>query len=169
MDGEQFVKILKEEFEVKLGPVTEHQWRRKPSVSPTLLKNALHKLKSQLLYSAITQIVEFHKLNLHHGENVDSFAKRIADKKVLESLRSSKGVYAFYEGQGRLVYIGKTEKNWLFDEMNQRYKGKNAKKVRFRIFKKGRAKQQDARIADVAVYFSAYAIDPQLRASQKHT
>jgi len=161
MDGKQFVGILKE-FGIRIGAVTEVQWRGKQEISPTILRNALHKFESQKLSAAVAPIVEFHKLNLDHGNNKDTLYTRIDDKSVVKDLQASAGIYAFYETQGRLVYVGKIEKNNLLQEMANRYAGK---KVPFRVLKGGKAKREDARIKDVATYFSAYRIDVHLIAN----
>jgi hypothetical protein len=126
MDGKQFVGILKE-FGIRIGAVTEVQWRGKQEISPTILRNALHKFESQKLSAAVAPIVEFHKLNLDHGNNKDTLYTRIDDKSVAN-----------------------------------RYAGK---KVPFRVLKGGKAKREDARIKDVATYFSAYRIDVHLIAN----
>ena len=158
MNGEQLVEVLKE-FEIRVGGATETQWKTKKEISPTILKNALRKFENQKLSSAVAPVVEFHKLNFDHGHNVDTLRRRIDDEVVIENLKRTPGIYAFYETQGRLVYVGKTEKNNLFQEMTQRYAGK---KVPFRVLKGGKAKQENASIKDVATYFSAYKVHDHL-------
>jgi len=158
MDGKQFVSVLKE-FGVQVGAVTESQWKKKADVTPAIFKNALHKFYHQKLSGAVIPIVEFHRLNLYHGNNLDTFAKRIHNDSVVKSLQGAVGVYAFFGAQGRLVYVGKTQKNNLMQEMTQRYGGK---KVPFRVLKDGKAKWEPASIKDVALYFSAYKIDDYL-------
>jgi hypothetical protein len=160
MDGEQFVSILTKEFGLHLSAVTKNQWKGKKAISAIILRNAFKKFERQRLTQAIEPIVEFHRLNFeHNNKNVDTFAKRVDDKRVLEELKGTPGIYAFFIRGGDLVYVGKTEKSNLLQEMNQRYL---TKKVPFRVIKNGKACREDARIRDVADYFSAYKVDQHL-------
>ena len=85
MDGEEFVSILTKEFGLQLNAVTKNQWKGKKAISATILRNAFKKFEHQRLIHAIEPIVEFHRLNFeHNNKNMDTFAKRVDDKRVLE-------------------------------------------------------------------------------------
>jgi len=159
MNGKGLVDVLEEgEFAITVGAVTRHQWRKKAQISPAILRNAFRKLRSQTLDRAIWPITEFHCLDDEHGENVDSFRNRLNNEKVFGALNAQKGgVYAFFDTTGEIIYIGKTAGN-LFNEMQQRYSGRNAKKIRFRAIAKGKAKWEHWPIKDVAQFVSAYGV-----------
>jgi hypothetical protein len=150
MDGKRFVAMLSDEFNVKITPATKSQWKDRSDISPTVLRNALKSLEHQKLSTAIVPICEFHPLVDDHGANVDSFANR------QEELKAAIGIYAFFQAGGRLLYVGKTEKNNLFNEMQQRYWHKS---VAFKVLKAGKAVKTQACIAEMAYYVSAYKVD----------
>jgi hypothetical protein len=159
MKGEDLVKILSDEFSVKIEPMTKSQWRKKKHITPTILRNVQKKLRHQVLDHAIAPIVEFHYLDFDHQSNVDSFASRLNDKKILKQLKERKGgIYAFFDTTGEIIYVGKTS-GVLFTEMEQRYKGKQ---ISFRTLAKGKAKRLSRPIEDVAQFVSAYRIDEPL-------
>jgi hypothetical protein len=158
VDGTEFVNVL-DEFGIFLNGATKSQWRNKKAISATILRNAFRSFERQLLTQAIVPIVEFHRLNFWHNNNRDTFAKRIDNKNVIAKLSEAQGIYAFFTSEGGLVYVGKTEKNSLLNEMNQRYWNK---KVSFRVIKNGKACRDDAYIEDVAAYFSAYNVKAHL-------
>jgi hypothetical protein len=158
IDGEQFVDILTG-MGLKLSPATKTQWKAKNELSVTILRNALNQFQNQILSNAIQPIVEFHELNLDHEKNVDSFLNRIDSAKIVDKMKASSGIYAFFDASGRVAYVGKTEKNNLFNEMENRYWNKT---VSFRALKKGKSSSFSVRLADTAVYFSAYEVSAHL-------
>jgi hypothetical protein len=159
MNGKDFVEAL-DEFDVRLTPATKCQWSSKPNLSRTIVRNALRYVRSQALTAAIKPIVEFHPLKFDHDKATDSFANRIAKKKVVDDLKEHVGgIYCFYDASGKIVYIGKTEKNTLFSEMQQRYKGKD---VEVKLLVRGRAAKPKHKISDLAQYISAYFVDQHL-------
>ncbi len=129
----EFVDILAEmlggenDAELAKNPgIVVANWRsaaqKHRQISKLIIRNASSAASRWKIKTAISPIVEFHRLNFDHGKKLDTFAKRISDESVVSGLREDSGNYAFYEAQGRLVYVGKTEKNTLFDEMNRQYK-----------------------------------------------
>jgi hypothetical protein len=116
-------------------------------------------VRAQTLEGAITSIAEYHYLEdrHEHGKNVDSFANRLNNKKLLTKLQQQEGgIYAFFDSAGELVYVGKTTKK-LFGEMQQRYAGK---RIDFRtLSKNGKPKWNHWKIKDVAQFVSAYGVD----------
>lgn len=56
MTGEQLVRMLEEEFLIKIGAATKSQWRNKKKISPTIFRNALKKVRIQTLERAIVPI-----------------------------------------------------------------------------------------------------------------
>lgn len=159
MDGKEFVSLLVSELKLNIGAATKAQWRNRHDISLAVLRNAFHMFEKQKFFGSIVPITEFHEFSFDHGKNVDSFASRINNKTVENKLkeRDSIGIYAFFDASGRVIYIGKTEKN-LFSEMCQQY----ARRISVRFIKNGRSCPKDARIKDVANYFSAYKIEKNL-------
>jgi hypothetical protein len=157
MTGEQLVRILEEDFSIKIGPATKSQWRKKKRISPTILRNALNKMRAQTLERAIVPIAEYHYLDDDHGKSVNSLANRINNERLIVKLQGQEGgIYAFFDSTGELVYVGKTTKN-LFTEIQQRYSGK---KIHFRtLSKKGKSKWNTWAVKDVAQFISAYGVD----------
>jgi hypothetical protein len=157
MTGEQLVRMLEEEFSIKIGAATKSQWRKKKRISPTIFRNALKKMHIQTLDRAIVPIAEYHYLNFDHGKNVDSLANLLNDKRLATQLQAQQGgIYAFFDSTGELVYVGKTTKN-LFTEIQQRYTGK---KIRFRtLSKNGTPKWNAWTVKKVAQFVSAYGVD----------
>jgi hypothetical protein len=161
MLGTDFVSLLVDELQIKIGPVTKSQWKQKKDISLTVLRNAFGHFEKQKFDEAITPLAEFHKLVLDHGRASKSFASLI-NSKILEyklKEKGSVGIYAFYDASGRVVYIGKTEKMTLFIEMQQRYIHKN---LSIRVIKHGKSAHEHIRISDVARYFSAYKVSKHL-------
>ena len=162
MNGKELTELCSEpEFDIDLSPATKSQWSNLSSVSKAIFRNTLRKHRSHIFNNAIVPIVEFHKFDLFHGHKADSFAKRVNNKQIIEKLRNDnpKGIYAFYGSDGNLIYVGKTEKNSLFNEMAQRY---NSKAIKFKIINKGKARWEKLPIRDIAQYVSAYKISNEL-------
>jgi hypothetical protein len=68
MTGEQLVRMLEEDFTIKIGAATKSQWRKKKKISPTIFRNALNKMHAQTLERAIVPIAEYHYLDDDHGK-----------------------------------------------------------------------------------------------------
>jgi len=149
--------MLEEEFSIKIGAATKSQWRRKKNISPTILRNALNKMRIQTLERAIVPIAEYHYLEDEHGKNVDSLHSRLNDQKLTTQLKDQYGgIYAFFDSAGELIYVGKTTNN-LFTEIEARYIGK---KIKFRVIsKQGKSKWNASSLKNVAQFMSAYGVD----------
>jgi hypothetical protein len=157
IDGGDLVDILND-YGVPLGAATRCQWRQR-ELSKTILKNAFHHFERHARTNLIEPIVEFHELDFYHGQNVDTFTKRINDLSIVRKLQEHRGIYGFFEGTGQLIYVGKTESSNLLNEMTQRY---NGKKLHFRMMNGANSTGMEKVIKDIAVYFSAYAVHPSM-------
>jgi hypothetical protein len=128
----------------------------------------------------ITPLVEFYPLervDSRHAKcwNLFPFDTRTAKSYALglkERLEKAKGIYIFYDSQGRALYVGKAGKS-LWMEMNSAFNRKrNLQKItlvshpdRNQDFQTGVEKKRQPKptplvLADLAEYFSAYEVDP---------
>jgi hypothetical protein len=118
-------------------------------------------------------IVEFHHVERHRKHQrfrpLDAEDKKYS--KLVENLRAAKGIYFFYDSTGRIMYVGKTEKQNLWDEMTNAFNRENirnriylARHPRRRMGKRSsksgarRINLQTVRLHDSAYYFSAYGV-----------
>jgi hypothetical protein len=89
---------------------------------------------------------------------------------LISILQSSKGIYAFYNSEYEIIYLGKTKNN-LWEEMQsayvremphyKRYRVKHPYE-KFKLTNSGNARKlqlTNVNVYDAAVYFSAYAVD----------
>ncbi len=152
------------------------QLNRKRKVTPLqiagLVKRAVHS-SGKNIYKPI---VEF-----HHVERYKKYKNRkrfqplnAGDKKyakLVEALRDARGIYFFYDSSGRVIYVGRTEKQDLWSEMTNAF---NRGNIRNQIYltghpkkrmgkkssnqKKRRLVRKNVKLHDSAHYFSAYNV-----------
>jgi hypothetical protein len=161
MKGSDLVSLLVDELGLKIPPMTKSQWGKRQDISKAVLRNAFKMVERHTAHQSIRPIVEFHQLKFDHGKTSDSFANRVSDAKLVNKLRQDGcvGIYAFFDASGCVIYIGKTEKNTLFNEMSQRY---SQKSISGRVIRGGKSKPLNAKIQNIAEYFSAYAVEKHL-------
>jgi len=125
--------------------------------------------------AALHPIVEFFP-TFDGEEQSDLFADNTADhqKELRKALESAKGIYAFYNSEGEVIYIGKTERQNLWKRMRHSYLAEKARyeryyvphpRQRFSPRRDGRVRKlvrQSFSIRDVASFCSAYALPPKL-------
>ena len=125
--------------------------------------------------SALRPIVEFfptYDLRERSDLFVDNSAQH--QKALREALESTKGIYAFYNSEGEVIYIGKTERQNLWKRMRHSYLAEKARYERYYVrhphqrfaFRSGsrvrRLVRQSFPISDVATFCSAYALPTNL-------
>ena len=162
------VDLLKEEFGIQtdkglsesLG-MSFANWRNVADsiVSSLIVKRAIKAAMRYRLRSVLQPLIEYHPFVFEHGKNVDSFANRLADKGIVASLGKAYGIYAFFDSAGKIIYLGKAEKQHLFPEMEQQYR---CKTVPFRVIENGLSKWKYPVIKYIAEYVSAYSVQPEL-------
>jgi hypothetical protein len=137
----------------------------KTSVSPlrvaSLVFRTRTKAQQQQMVSPIAEFatIERHKLK---GAN----ALRIVDSRrhatLCERLKTSHGIYAFYDGNGRVLYVGRATKLDLWTELNQRLNhGPALRQVRALSGRKAKGtklKRVKILFSDAAKFFSAYEV-----------
>jgi hypothetical protein len=166
--GSELVGLLIEE----LGCHNKAQVARRLNVKPAQIqswengkltklvaRNVIRKVKASAVNRAIAPIIEFHQLNHLHGKKTDTLRKKIDNKSVCDELKLKKGIYTFYDSNGRIIYVGKTEKNNLLSEMDQAFKLKRNKYLRKLVNKKGDFKSHSLTLRDTAEFVSAYEVD----------
>jgi phage-related protein len=167
-DGVQLVEMLLEELEcenknqlankLNVSAPKIQSWESAKTLSKTVIKNVIDAVRSQAVKSAIDPIVEFHKLNHYHGNQIDNLRKKIDDPEICERLKNSRGIYSFYDSNGKIVYVGKTEKNNLLSEMEQAFKLKRPNYQRKLANKDGKFSVHRLGINDTAEFLSAYEV-----------
>lgn len=132
--------------------------------------------EQRITKNGIRPIVEFlpiepsnRKSDLFDPEKSPKYYKPIRD-----SLANSTGVYVFYDSRGRVLYVGKTESGYIWNEAKDALyrKRKEAQEI-YRVshpkkndvtydIKTKHIKRTDLRLCDIATYFSAYAINKSM-------
>ncbi|MEM9964106.1 MAG: hypothetical protein AAGC58_02030 [Asticcacaulis sp.] len=118
----------------------------------------------------IHPIVEFFEIDADNKSENDFINVRQPDRKLLQKdLKSSKGIYAFYNSEMEVIYLGKTKNN-LYNEMKNAFGREMEHYKRFKVShprsKYSPVNNEKVRpirrskfyIWEAAKYFSAYAI-----------
>jgi hypothetical protein len=149
-----------------------------------LLLQARAQAKKQVHEHAIQAIVEFFPIMpTRAGGNADKlsvFDTRTANSKyrtdLLQALKDAKsGLYVFYDTRGRAIYAGQTKKQNIWKEMNLAFNRDRSTQVvtlvkhpvnniAFEPAHKSRRQLVDRtlKMHDLAAYFSAYAVIPEM-------
>lgn len=191
MTGAKFCSLLRVELGVsnnrqlakKLGitPPNLYTMEAKTDIKPrqfaNFIKRVVEAKTGDLLAASIQPIVEYFPIDAIQKRDGSSrwYAFDEAEHtKLADLLRSQKGIYAFYNSEGRLIYLGRAEKSLLV-EMTQTF-NRNFKdnyvifavthpRNRFKPKPDGklrRIRRQQAILADTARFFSAYAVQPDM-------
>jgi len=158
----------------------------KPFQVASLIEKTQKHAIDKYLTTLILPIVEFfpiEKDESRSGVNWELFKtgkeKDSAYAELRSELESKSGIYVFYDSRGHVLYVGKTETNTLWSEMKHAFNRdrKDLQQVRLvkhpttrgrflPAYKKlRRIRPTQLVLADMAAYFSAYAIDPKFIAS----
>lgn len=97
------------------------------------------------------------------------------DSDLRDYLKRKKGIYIFYDSQGKPLYVGKAKKQNLWSEMNNAFnRDRETQKIRFvshptndvkfvpASIKKRAIRLQHIWLHDMASYFSAYEVENNL-------
>ena len=116
-------------------------------------------------------IVEFFACEWNDDNKRAFLNKERADHRdLIAILQESKGIYAFYNSEYEIIYLGKTNRN-LWDEMQNAYVREmphykryriNHPHEKFRLTSTGNARKlqlSNVNVYDAAMCFSAYAVD----------
>lgn len=117
-------------------------------------------------------IVELFTVEWSESNNRAFLNKEKSDHSdLIKVLEGSVGIYAFYNSEMEIIYLGKTKSN-LWNEMQnafvrdmphyKRYRVQHPRD-KFRPTKSGQARKlqlQNMGVWEAATYFSAYAVDP---------
>jgi hypothetical protein len=144
---------------IKLGVLSPQiaSWSRR-SLSRTTAKNIVRRLEERFVRNSFSRICEFRKLEPLQEGKANSLKNRIRSREVCETLKNAKGIYSFYDSSGRLIYIGKTERNHLLGEMGQQF---SKRKVSIkRTNRKGQFVHMKVPLRDFVEYCSAYSVHP---------
>jgi len=134
----------------------------KTPVTPLRVANLVFRTRAKAQdQKAVSPIVEFASIerkSASRGQIVD-YARHPALRKRLEN---SHGIYAFYDGNGRVLYVGRATKLNLWTELNQRLKyGPVSRQVRASpgTKRKGNTlKRVEISFSDAAKFYSAYEV-----------
>lgn len=199
LDGPTLVIDLKKKFKVrtdkqlaeKLG--NSHAGvqliKKKPAVTSrqavSLIRKASDRGSTSSVSNAISPVVEFYPItpraSMGGGNDVfnpDDTDGQPHDYKVglKGELKKHKGIYVFFDSRGQAMYVGRTNKQTLWKELNlafnrQRGDVQSIKRVnhptRNQPYKTSGEKlrsivDRPVPLADLAHYFSAYAVEPPL-------
>jgi transcriptional regulator with XRE-family HTH domain len=169
-DGKQLILMLrtalgcnnKNQLATKLGvsAASIQSWERAENLSKTVVMNVIKAVRDAAIKSSIEPIMEFHQLNHGHGHEKDTLLKKIDHELYCNKLRELKGIYSFYDSNGRIIYVGKTEKKNLLSEMNQAFNLVRPNYVRKLLDNKsGKFIARRLAIKDTAEFVSAYAVN----------
>ena len=168
-------------------PAQIASWRTKKRAKKRAITNLqiaglFERSRKEALRTAIRPIVEFYPIvrvrSRQKGQwelfTTDKGAPRPA-RGLRAALDNSCGVYVFYDTRGRALYAGKTENRTLWKEMKSAFNRDRGRQELFRVRHPGRnqefvsaskrprnIRQTSVVLADMAAYFSAYEVAPDM-------
>jgi hypothetical protein len=141
-------------------------WKTKDAtISKLILKNVFGKVGEATTNNLVEPIAEFYKAEIINSKG------KILHKSTIDKLKNSKGIYVFYNSQGKAIYVGKTKEQNLWKELgnayNRRRSNQNISRVKHNKIVRVDAKPTETRqivkhnvsLKEIASYFSAYKID----------
>ena len=163
--GAVLVDALIDEFEcnnpsqlAKMLDVNADQiskWRAK-DLTPTTARNIVKRLDARFVRNSFQSICEFRRLAPLKEGKPNTIRNRIQSEHLSAELEKFQGIYTFYDSSGRLIYVGKTEKNTLLKEMGQQF---TKRKVRIRkTDNNGHFRHQWVSLCEFVEYCSAYSV-----------
>ena len=137
-------------------------------------KAIIHKVGDEF-FNAVVPLVEFfeiHRTKTTH--NVSWLPFDVKKQNALKTLLSdAQGIYAFYNSEGEIIYLGKTMGQTIFKEMNNAYNRDfpsyqiltvNHPWKKFKQSDNGtrQIKKRNAHLHETARYFSCYKVSEEL-------
>jgi hypothetical protein len=123
----------------------------------------------------LSPVVEFFPILDSKGQDLFLDPLRRPDLKELRSaLQQARGIYAFYNSEAEIIYIGKTEKQSLWTRMRNSYKQEKARYERYYVRhpdykyavpKNGKVRRISRKqfgLSNVANFVSAYSISTRM-------
>jgi hypothetical protein len=151
-----------------------------------LIERAVEAERRQVLTDPISPVVEFYPLDAQINErgktNYELFNVKVAGEVnayrqgVKEALKNAVGVYVFYDSRGRALYVGQAKRQSLWEEMKAAFNrdrrdlqmlrrvshDETAKEFRPYEEKRRKLLQRSVFLIDLAIYFTAYKVHPDL-------
>ncbi|WP_299733620.1 helix-turn-helix domain-containing protein [uncultured Endozoicomonas sp.] len=142
--------------------------------------DAKENLVKDSIINSIQPVAEFIKINpgssvKKKGWNVFVPEGRNEYEDLRDKLLKSKGIYFFYNSEGKIIYVGKTSENNLWSEINQRYNGERESHKMYSsdqeiginllfdsIDNPIKIVNKKIKLREVAAYFSAYELNQHL-------
>jgi DNA-binding transcriptional regulator YdaS (Cro superfamily) len=168
-------------------PARISQWRSgNRDLTPRQVASALKRVaalaKARALKNAIQPIIELYPLECALSKQEAGWEMFPTDKKkfprqhaLRTHLSECKGIYVFYNSEGESIYSGKTERQSLWKEANLAYNRVRASHTVYLVDHPTRGaafepawqkprhpKKRVIQLYDVAAYFSAYKVSPDL-------
>lgn len=197
MTGEDAIKQLKValgvETDAKLAPMlgmTQQNfaaWRKGNLTArqfAAAIKRARSAAQREALAAAIRPVVEFFEIDAETasgGVNEEVFNVKVDGvehpyrRGLRDALKNAHGVYVFFDSRGRALYVGKAERQSLWDEMKLAFNRDREVQMVKRVDhpttkvpykpaeeKRRPVKAMNVRLHAMAAYFSAYRVDPAL-------
>ena len=182
MKSTKLVEILRGNFEVVIGDAREKpndldlarslgtqqprisKWTKKggKTLSPQEVAGLILRTREKGIASSLGLIAEherIQKTQLRERSPRREFLDRENQmhESIIGDLKNSRGIYVFHDVQAKALYVGKTQKRTLWNEMNSAYNDRKAK-----IRRVGDLRHQTIRLRDAAVYFSAFDVEDAL-------
>jgi len=190
-----FLKKLKIKFKVQsdsklasligVSPNTISAWKKGKEISETQAVNIIRKAADSAIENAIHHsvqpLVEMYAIEATdsrqgvNSEIISTDKSETYNNDLRKNLEQSKGIYFFYNSEGKVIYVGKTSKQNLWKEINSAFnRHRETQKVYLvnhpttrGTFSPAHEKSRKMRktnvyLYDLAVYFSAYKIHPHL-------
>lgn len=172
-----------------IGPNTLRLWRKDDTtLTPLKVANVIEKAhrvaQAKARSDALKPIVEFFPIDLvwagRKQERCEVFSTTDDAGKHLLGLKdmlsnAKSGLYIFYDTRGKALYAGQTKKQNIWKEMNSAFNRKRSgqtmtlvrhpyRDVAFKSahVKVRQPKDQNLKLHDLAAYFSAYEVVPEM-------
>lgn len=190
MKGKGLFEVLKKRFSVKTGNQLNTlldnkntSQYSKQDLTPVNIAGFIEGARKNARETAVRTVVEFFPIaqcKSSHDKNFELFnvgSKKDASHPYLTGLRNeleqTKGVYVFFDGQGRILYVGCTKRQNFWTEMNISFNRVRDKQEIFRVphpksrqTYKGSDKMSrpikseniNYKLHELAFYFSAYEV-----------
>jgi hypothetical protein len=150
----------------------------KPDYAAKLVGKVATNQTRAALEGSIKPIVEFFPIARSQvrvgGRHIPFDSKCKAGRELVSRLHSARGIYAFYNSQAEIIYVGRTDRQTLFDRLVQSYNRRFPKARLFRVRhpwglyrstnknELRKIRREVFTLRDVASYFSAYSVSDPL-------
>ena len=196
MNGSELIGILKNKFKVqsdidlaKISGIsigTINNWKNgsaelTPRQIGNLVEKATKRESIKCIINSIKPIIEYYSIDHTESKQGKKWEIIKSDdgrgKKIKDDLRSSHGIYIFYNSQCEAIYVGKAKRLDLWTEMNNTFnrdrdkesqhvwtvyhpeKGQNYTPAHEKL---RQLKKTKVFLYDIASYFSAYDVNQNL-------